>query len=54
MSDKNHSQYDSIRQFEPLLPRQRMDELQAQALEVEKKSSLLGNGIHLTTLTSIQ
>ncbi len=54
MTKKNSPQYDSIRQFEPLLPKQRMGELQSQALEIEEKSSLLGNGIHLTTLTSIQ
>ena len=54
MIKKNSPQYDSIRQFEPLLPKQRMGELQSQTLEIEEKSSRLGNGIHLTTLTSIQ
>ncbi len=54
MSDKNHSYYHSIRQFEPLLPRQRVDELQAKTLAIEEKSSLLGNGIHVSTVASIQ
>ena len=54
MSEKNHSYYHSIRQFEPLLPRQRVDELQAKTLAIEEKSSLLGNGIHVSTVASIQ
>ena len=50
----NSPYYDSIRQFEPLLPKQRIAELQAQTLEIEEKSSRLGKGIHLTTINSIQ
>jgi Fic family protein len=54
MTIKIPSNYDSIHQFEPLLPRQDLDELHAQTLEIEDKSSRLGNSIHCTTVSSIQ
>ena len=47
MIKKNH-------RFKPLLPKQELEELQYQAIEIEEKASRLGNGIHSTTIASIQ
>ena len=40
--------------FEPLLPRQKLGELQDKTIDIEEKASRLGNGIHFTTIASIQ
>ena len=47
MIKKNH-------RFNPLLPKQELEELQYQAIEIGEKASRLGNGIHSTTIASIQ
>ena len=54
MYQKRQSSYNLIHQFEPLLPKHRIEELLTQTLEIEEKASRLGIGIHSTTITSIQ
>ena len=54
MTKINYQYYDSVHQFEPLLPRQRNDEVLSQITEIEEKASRLGIGIHCTTIASIQ
>lgn len=55
MTDKITSRdYSQIHQFEPLLPQRKVDVLQEQSLEVIKKSTRLGGGIHASTVASIQ
>jgi Fic family protein len=54
MFDKNRYQYSQIHQFEPLLPRQKVDVLHAQTLEIAHKSSRLGSGAHVSTIASLQ
>ena len=46
--------YSKIHQFEPLLPQTKLEILYAQAEELIQKSARLGNGIHFTTIASIQ
>ncbi len=53
MTDKI-TYYSQIHQFEPLLPQRKVDVLQEQSLEVIKKSTRLGGGIHASTVASIQ
>lgn len=51
---KKSTRYSKVHQFEPLLPQNKVGELQSQSREIAEKSSRLGNGIHLTTIASIQ
>jgi Fic family protein len=53
MTQENYY-YNSIHQFEPLLPNQINGEPLSQILEIEEKASRLGIGIHSTTIASIQ
>ncbi len=53
MTDKI-TYYSQIHQFEPLLPQRKVDVLREQSLEVIKKSTRLGGGIHASTVASIQ
>ena len=46
--------YSKIHQFEPLLPQTKLEILHAQAEELIQRSARLGNGIHFTTIASIQ
>lgn len=54
MTAKKILNYSKIHQFEPLLPQRKVEQLQAQTLEIAVKSSRLGNGSHLSTIASIQ
>jgi hypothetical protein len=46
--------YSKIHQFEPLLPQTKLEILYAQTEEIIQKSARLGNGIHSTSIASIQ
>jgi Fic family protein len=54
MSNKIITRYSQIHQFEPLLPRQKLEVLQAQSQEIADKSSRLARGTHASTIASIQ
>jgi Fic family protein len=54
MNQNSSFHYSKIHQFEPLFPQTKLEILRTQADELIQKSARLGNGIHFTTIASIQ